>query len=659
LEYRKEIDGLRAIAVLPVIFYHAGFNLFKGGFVGVDVFFVISGYLITTIILSDMEKNKFSIVKFYERRARRILPALFFVMLCCIPFAWLWLIPEHMRDFSESLSAISLFSSNFLFWEESGYFETAAELKPLLHTWSLAVEEQYYLIFPLFLMLLWKSPKRKIFSTLFFIAVISLIISHFGAFTHPSSTFFLLHTRAWELAIGALIAFYFLYKKSRIKFVNSHKLISEISGLTGLVLIWIAVFCFNEATPFPSFYALIPTVGAGLIIIFSTHDTFAGKILSIKPLVGLGLISYSAYLWHQPLFVFARHRNLSTPDTNLLVFLSFCSILMAFFSWRFVEKPFRKQTLISQKKIFIFALSGSIFFISFGSYGHLTNGIPNRLDKKTLKLITFSDGRAKGCDETKTNSNGFTCIIGSKKNEPTAALIGDSHSTRLTLALSNRLKEKNRTIIVYSRSWGVPLLDVGASNSTKGEKNREFMTNAFEEVVKNKKIKDVFLFAEWANYTTGGRWKNKTTSFYTDKYSKEKSLDENQKVFERGLERTLNLLKNADKNVFIIGSVPEYEVYIVDYLAKSSHLTKKILLPEELSINKKKYIKRNLEVIKAFEILNKYKNVTYIDAFNIFCKNDSCRYIDENSNIFYQNDGNHLTYYGSIPIVEKIETFLY
>ena len=239
MKYRREIDGLRAAAVLPIIFFHAGFNLFKGGFVGVDIFFVISGYLITTIILSDMNKGKFSIVTFYERRARRILPALFFVMLCCLPFAWMWLYPEQLKYFCRSLTAVSLYSSNILFWRESGYFDTAAELKPLLHTWSLAVEEQYYVLYPLFLIALWKLRKRWLLGTLMVVGTISLVGAQWGAYNKPSATFFLLPTRAWELAIGAVIAFYFIYKLDHEEFIRSRKKTSEVFGVIGLILIFI------------------------------------------------------------------------------------------------------------------------------------------------------------------------------------------------------------------------------------------------------------------------------------------------------------------------------------------------------------------------------------------------------------------------------------
>ncbi len=217
MKYRAEIDGLRALAVIPVILFHAGFEWFSGGFVGVDVFFVISGYLITTIIISEMAEGKFSMVNFYERRARRILPALFFVMAACLPFAWLWLTPSDLKDFGQSLIAVSFFSSNMLFWLESGYFDTAAELKPLLHTWSLAVEEQYYILFPIFLMLTWRLGVKWISIILSFVFLLSLGLAVLGTqyATNPqitSGTFFLLPTRGWELLVGVFAAFYLKYK---------------------------------------------------------------------------------------------------------------------------------------------------------------------------------------------------------------------------------------------------------------------------------------------------------------------------------------------------------------------------------------------------------------------------------------------------------------
>ena len=253
-----------------------------------------------------------------------------------------------MKDFSQSLIAVSSFSSNILFWRESGYWGAANELKPLLHTWSLAVEEQYYILFPLFLMLMWRFRKRWILSSFIVIAIISLFISEWGAYNKPTANFFLLPTRGWELATGACIAFYFLYRKQTIRTLLSHRSVDEVLGLIGFLMIGYAVFVFDETTPFPSFYALIPTVGAGLIILFSSTQTLVGRLLSTKLLVGIGLISYSAYLWHQPLLAFTRHASFTKPSELILTTMTLLTFPLAYLSWRFVEKPFRKKGIFSK-----------------------------------------------------------------------------------------------------------------------------------------------------------------------------------------------------------------------------------------------------------------------------------------------------------------------
>lgn len=246
MNYRSEIDGLRALAVLPVIFFHAGFVFFNGGFVGVDIFFVISGYLITSIIMNEMEEKKFTIVSFYERRARRILPALFFVMLACLPFSWIFLTPTDLDIFGKSLIAVSTFTSNILFWSESGYFETAAELKPLIHTWSLAVEEQYYIIFPIFIIIFWKFGRKRILILLSIAFIISLGLSHWGAVNKPSATFFLLPTRGWEILVGVFTAFY-LNKYDYFK----SELLNQALSIFGLIMISYSIFFYTEKYLFP------------------------------------------------------------------------------------------------------------------------------------------------------------------------------------------------------------------------------------------------------------------------------------------------------------------------------------------------------------------------------------------------------------------------
>ena len=361
MNYRREIDGLRALAVLPVILFHAGFKIVSGGFVGVDVFFVISGYLITTIIIAELEEDKFSIANFYERRARRILPVLFLVMAVSIPFSWIVLSPFELTSFSKSLIAVSLFLSNFFFWIDGGYFQTAAELKPLLHTWSLAVEEQYYVFFPIFLLLLWKLGRRWVLNLVVLTAIISLVAAQLGSTYKPVANFFLLPTHAWELAIGALISLH-LSSPNR---VTASCLARQMLGGLGFLLITASIFLFNKETPFPSLYALIPTIGTALILLFALPDTLIGKLLGSRFLVFIGLISYSAYLWHQPIFAFSRYYY-SSISVILKFGLVIITLLLSALTWRYIERPFRDKKLISRRAIFSLSLMASVFFISFG-----------------------------------------------------------------------------------------------------------------------------------------------------------------------------------------------------------------------------------------------------------------------------------------------------
>ena len=273
MNYRAEVDGLRALALIPVCFFHAGFEIFNGGFVGVDIFFVISGYLITTILIEDLENKRFSLIKFYQRRARRILPALFSVITTCIPFAWLWMTPRQIEEFSQSLIAVTLFSSNFLFWHKSGYFESGAEEQPLLHTWSLAVEEQYYVLFPIFLLAFWRLGKTKIFWIIVLLVVSSLILSEWGWRNSPKANFYLAPTRAWEILAGSMVAFLIWGKK-----VQDNNTLSFI----GLALIILAIFVYDESTPFPSVYTVLPVAGVTLVLLYAGQKTLVAKLLSAK-----------------------------------------------------------------------------------------------------------------------------------------------------------------------------------------------------------------------------------------------------------------------------------------------------------------------------------------------------------------------------------------
>lgn len=395
MKYRSEIDGLRALAVIPVILFHAGFAGFSGGFVGVDVFFVISGYLITTILIEDIKNDRFSLLNFYERRARRILPALFLVMLACIPFAWFWMLPDPLENFGQSIVATTLFANNILLLITSGYWDLASEFKPLLHTWSLGVEEQYYLFFPLFLLLVWRIGRSRAFWVILAIAILSFALSEWSWRTDASfnlnaswrrsyaeANFYLIITRAWELFAGSIAAF--IVQKRGVQGNNG-------LSMLGLLAIFIAVFAYNESTPFPSVYALLPVVGVALLVLYADRQTIAAKLLSNKLLVGIGLISYSAYLWHYPLMSFAKIYSSSEPSLFVNGALVLVTFLLSYFSWKYVEYPFRRRETVSTSTFAFITLSIGVGLVAFGYAAHKSHGFSSRVfDPENTKASEMS-----------------------------------------------------------------------------------------------------------------------------------------------------------------------------------------------------------------------------------------------------------------------------
>lgn len=388
MNYRREIDGLRALAVIPVILFHAGFGLFAGGYVGVDVFFVISGYLITGIVMADVDRGTFSLSDFYERRIRRILPALFLVVAVCTPLAYLLLLPSEMKEFSQSLIAVATFSSNVLFWSQSGYFEGAAELKPLLHTWSLSVEEQFYLFFPLILVATRTWGKRWVVTLVATAGLASLVLAEWGALNKPIAAFFLLPTRAWELLLGALVALCLGRATHRQVPLGW----SNLAAMIGLLAVAYAIYSFDAQTTFPGFHALVPTLGAALMIMGARPETLVGRLLGHPAMVSIGLISYSTYLWHQPIFAFARHLGLEQADALPLIALAILSVVLGYLSWRYVETPIRHNRTLSRKFIFLAAGVGSLLMLLSGVSGHVMNGFVDRLKPEDRYLASISPG---------------------------------------------------------------------------------------------------------------------------------------------------------------------------------------------------------------------------------------------------------------------------
>jgi len=323
--------------------FHAGFSWIQGGYVGVDIFFVISGYLITTIIISERISGTFSLLGFYERRARRILPALLVVMFASLVAGWTWMMPKQFKEFGESVFAVALFGSNVLFWLTSGYFDAAAEEKPLLHTWSLGVEEQYYMLFPLLVAFLWSWGRRKQMAIMLAIALASLGLAEFLKNRDAMANFFLAPSRAWELMIGSLLAYAAPTTSTGGRFSAAW---AQGLSLLGLAMIITSVFAFGKTTAVPGLPALLPTLGTALILYFANSGTLVMRWLSTPVVVGVGLVSYSAYLWHQPLFAFARILSPDKPAPGVFGLLGLAALALAYLTWRFVETPFRNRRVI-------------------------------------------------------------------------------------------------------------------------------------------------------------------------------------------------------------------------------------------------------------------------------------------------------------------------
>ena len=432
LPYRKEIDGLRAIAVISIILFHAGFKAFEGGYVGVDIFFVISGFLITSLIIRDYRQGHFSFKTFYIRRARRLLPALFIVLIVSMAFAWLWMLPGELTEFSKSLLSVLFFGSNFFFWNDSGYFATSAELRPLLHTWSLAVEEQFYFLFPAILLVALHFARSVTPTILFLLGALSFALSVWASVYKPAFAFFLLPTRIWEFTVGALAALIVL--SHRYQSLKRYQALSEVASFIGLLLIVYAIFAFKKTDFYPGYWAGLPVLGTALLLVFLTEQTFLRKILSVQPLVVVGLISYSAYLWHQPLFAFSRLLELDPLSASIAWTLIFFSFGLGYLTWRFIEPIWRlsSRTASTNRWFWWFLSLCAVSFILFflvvkytGGYLFRFNHLPKDYFQTSWINYKFYGLNNQQCYTEIMQPCALASFSGQKQN---MLMVGDSHT---------------------------------------------------------------------------------------------------------------------------------------------------------------------------------------------------------------------------------------
>jgi len=615
LTYRPEIDGLRAIAVGAVILYHAqitifGHQPFKGGFIGVDIFFVISGYLITSIILKELiTTGAFSFKHFYERRIRRILPALLFVMLVSLPFAWMYLLPSSFSDFSKSILYSLGFSSNFYFhYSGQQYGAESGLLKPFLHTWSLSVEEQFYILFPIVLLVTFKFFRKYLIHILTLVFIISLGLAEWGSRNYPSLNFYVLPTRGWELLAGSILAYFEITRGKR----SENKKLNVILQSIGFLLIGHSIFFFNDGIFHPSLYTLSPIIGVCLIIWFSNKDELISKMLSTKLFVGIGLISYSLYLWHYPIFAFVRITDFQVGLFNKLL-IGCVILILSIFSYYFIERPARNKKN-KFKLIFQIVFLNYLFIFCLNLF--ILNNKHLFFDKKLIEFNEVENTRIEWEKCTMNNLINLSdyCKIGNFKDK--VFLIGDSHLIPLINDLGKKLNKRNYELINFTNPGQI------YRRKLKEDKRANFL----------KEIENSILIF-------GGYYQRESQSEL-------KSLFNFYKVdFEI-------FLKNKNKIIFLT-PVPEINMpteYSFKQILKEEK--KDLSIPKTLTIDRNKF---------AINFISKFNDINIIDLSKIFCDKLKCYGITPNK-LILKSDYDHPSLKGAEMIndlimkeIEKIE----
>lgn len=641
IKYRPDIDGLRALAILPVVIYHAFPRYAPGGFVGVDIFFVISGFLISLIIFKGLINNNFSFTDFYTHRVKRIFPALILVVSTCYVIGWFSLLPDEFKQLGKHIAAGMGFVQNFVLWKEAGYFDVATELKPLMHLWSLAVEEQFYLIFPLFLWILWKS-RVNVLTSLFILCLISFILNLKGINKDPTKTFFLPQTRFWELMIGSVIAYFYAFnawRPSFFKYLNlsvfnkivfrevpeekDRKLIlSSILSFIGLLLILYAVAAYNHTMPYPGKKAVIPVLGAALLIIAGPHAWVNKNLLSNKVAIWIGLISYPLYLWHWPLLSFARIIESETPSREIRIAAVVISFVLAALTYYIVEKRVRYGKSTWRKVTILMVLAVIVGYVGYNAY--IRDGLKFRDAAKLAELNKFDYPYKNKCDSVTGESYGDDwCNTEPMAHlSPNSLLIGDSFSN----AYSEMLKEfarKNKDFspIQIGRGQCPMLIDYGPDYC------RKVTSSAISFVKENENIKTIILGSNWPAYYNG-------KDFHWVKYK------ESKESFLRSLEKTVEYYESIGKSVKFLLAPPQ-GTNPRSCIIRPLGLTDKNICNFTLNqaiVNDGNYRDQLLKFLSE-------KNIKYFDPFPILCSNEYCTVVDKNNKILW-SDGGHMSKYG-------------
>jgi peptidoglycan/LPS O-acetylase OafA/YrhL len=616
--YRADIEGLRALAILPVLLFHAGVPGLTGGYVGVDVFFVISGFLITGIIARQVDERRFSIIEFYERRIRRIFPALITVMAFVCLGAVLFYLPSDFKAVPRSIAATLLFCSNILFFMESGYFSTGAHVKLMLHTWSLAVEEQFYLFFPLLLMAIRRLGRAVRVVTVVLIALVSLVASLMLVHRQPDFTFYMLPTRAWELMAGSMLAI------GAVPQVTLRWLRELLAAAAVASIAW-AVVMFNEATVFPGANALFPVLGAAALI-HVAPGTVVGRVLGTAPFRFFGLISYSLYLWHWPLIVLTEYVTDAPLRGWLTVAVIAAAILMATLSWKFVEAPFRSKARFDARAIFILAAVGSVAILGVAGVLQTTRGWPQRFPAQVVALDRSADDvspRRKACHLLADSAAKVSapCALGAAV-APATVVWGDSHGVELTYALGEIAGTKGASVAEQTMSSCAPVLDVDIPQQPDC---RAHNRRVLDYVLKTSSVKTVVLMGFWADPANG-----------------------RIPGMAAGLQRTVDALRAGGRTVVVIGPVPPNSVFVPRRLA---HLAQAGKLQDARGVTPAELDGMVAYLAPTFANL-KARGVTIVQPRDILCEGDACAIQRDGRSLYF--DRHHLSLTGARLLAAEV-----
>jgi peptidoglycan/LPS O-acetylase OafA/YrhL len=649
INYRPEIDGLRAIAVFSVITYHARDTFLPGGFLGVDIFFVISGYLITSLILKELKlTNKFSFSNFYERRVRRIIPALLGMIILSTFISYITLLPDSFVDFSKSLIS-SIFSvSNFYFlYTGNLYGAESSLLKPLLHTWSLSVEEQFYILLPVTVFVIYKFFRKHLLTLIFSGILISLIFSQYISSAHSSSSahsgfnFYLLPSRGFELLLGSLLAKLELDNGRMNR--NSSLILNKILPIIGLSLIFYSLIFFNDKMLLPSFYSLVPIIGTMLVIWFSHKDELVTQILSNRSIVFFGLISYSLYLFHFPVLAFARYLNLL--DNNLFILIFFV-ILISSLSYYFIERPFRNKKIISFRKLSISLIITIMGLIFFNSYVIYKDGIKERFPKifhnlKTKEKINFNKQGIKG----------------------NVVLIGDSHSDAIAYHLNEKLIKESFNLSRFITRLYVKNLN--QYNYLTNQINESFINGnlKIEEYINKENNLIVVLHQRWTlsilstyfdNEEGITEYDNESENLFDKIKPTSENINEQQRIIlvRKSIVSSINSILEKNHKVILVYPVPE-NAFDVPRLIHNKLNKTNINVPI-LSTSYDVYKKRNKFIFETLDSIQN-DNIYRVYPHKHFCDNQIKNRCVSNSKdkIYYFND-DHLSLQGSTFVVRDI-----